>query len=59
MAAVETVMGAIECDLKMSVTACAEDDGLFPTLVDRPVADKPDISVDEIAVGFENLLQMR
>ena len=57
--AVQAVVGAVECDLEMCVATRAEDYGLLSALIDRAVANKPDVSVDQFAVGFENLLEMR
>ena len=48
VAAVQAMVGAVECDLKMRVAACAEDDGLLSALIDGAVADKPDVSVHQI-----------
>src|ERR1700735_199456 len=58
VSAVQAVVGAVECDLKMRIATRAKDYGLLSALIDWPVADKPDISMHEVAIGFENLLQV-
>ena len=58
VAAVEGVVGAVDGDLKVGVAACAEDEGLAAGLVDGTIADEPDVAVDEVAVGHEDLFEM-
>src|ERR1700739_3258252 len=42
----------------MRIASCAKDDRLLSALIDRAVADQPNISVHQVAIGFENLFEM-
>jgi hypothetical protein len=58
VATVQTVVGAVDGDLQVSVAACAEDERLTAGLIDGAIADEPDIAVDEVAVGHEDLFEV-
>ncbi len=58
VAAVEGAVGAVDGDLEVGVAACAEDEGLAAGLVDGAIADEPDVAVDEVAVGHEDLFEV-
>ena len=58
VAAVEGAVGAVDGDLEVGVAACAEDEVLAAGLIDGAIADEPDVAVDEVAVGHEDLFEM-
>ena len=57
--AMQTASGAEDCDLYMRVSTCAEDQRLLAALINRAVANQPNIPMNQIAVDAQNLLQMR
>src|ERR1019366_9621386 len=59
VSAVQAMVGAVKRDLKMRVATCTEDDGLLSALIDGAVADKPDVTVHQFAIGVEDLFEMR
>jgi hypothetical protein len=59
VAAVQGVAGAVDGDLQVSVAASSEEDCLPAGLVDGAIADQPDIAVDEVAIGHEDLFEVR
>lgn len=52
-------MRAVHSDREVGVAARPEDNGLAPRLVDGPVADEPNVAVDEVGVGGEDLFEVR
>jgi hypothetical protein len=58
VAAVQAVVGAVDGDLEVGVSAGSEDDGLLAALVDGAVADEEDVAADEVAVGVQDLLEV-
>lgn len=60
VAAVESVMGAVDGDGEVGVAASAEGDGLRSGLIDGAIADQPDfVALDEVAVGVEDGFKVR
>src|SRR4051794_5323344 len=57
--AVKPADGSERGDLEMRVATRTEYHGLAPALIDGPVTDEPDISVNEIAMLAKDGLQMR
>src|SRR5262245_60137673 len=59
VATVQLAMRSIDGDLQVSIAARSEDDRLLPALIDRSIADQPHITSYEVAIGFEDLFEMR
>ena len=59
MTTMQTVMWTVDSDLEVGIASRSEDNGLSPALIHRPIAYQPDVAVDQIRVGIEDLFQMR
>ena len=59
MTTMQAMMWTVDSDLKVSVASRSEDNGLFPALIHRPIANQPHVAMDQLPVGIEDLLQVR
>src|SRR5205823_736589 len=51
-------MRSIDRDFQMRIATRAKDHRLPAALIHRSIADQPDVSGDQVAVGFKDLAQM-
>jgi hypothetical protein len=59
VAAVQTAIGAVDGDFDMRISARTEDECLLSALIDRAIADQPNVSLNQVTMSAENLFQMR
>ncbi len=59
MPAVQAVMRSVNRDLQVSIASRTKYNGLLATLIHGAITDEPNIAVDQIAIGIEDLFQMR
>src|SRR5690348_9674403 len=59
VAAVQTAIGAINSDFDMCISPRTEDKCLLPALIDRAIADQPNVSMNQVAISIQNLFEVR